>query len=90
MAQRDPKTGRFLPKGEENKQEDVKPAMGIGERMNMVLKNAAEVFIRKDLAGSPDRMGAGSEVIVERVAKALFRIKRANSPRTYYTKKLEA
>jgi len=89
MAQRDPKTGRFLPKGEENKQ-DAKPTMGIGERMNMVLKNAAEVFIRKDLAGDPVRMGAGSEVIVERVAKALFRVKRVNSPRTYYTKKLEA
>ena len=89
MAQRDPKTGRFLPKGEEAKQ-DAKPVMGIGERMNMVLKNAAEVFIRKDLAGNPVKMNPGSEVIVERVAKALFRVKRVNSPRTYYTKKLEA
>lgn len=88
MAQRDPKTGRFLPKGEEAK--NAKAPMGIGERMNMVLKNAAEVFIRKDLAGNPVRMNAGSEVIVERVAKALFRVKRANSPRTYYTKKIEA
>ena len=88
MRQRDPKTGRFLPKA---KGPVASSNIEIGQKIEKVLQSPLEVFIKKDLTGDAKNIGPGSSVILEKLAVIgptgtnVFRVKRANSERTYYT-----
>lgn len=88
MRQRDPKTGRFLPKG---KSAPTPSEIEIGQKIERVLQSPLQVFIKKDITGDSKNIGPGSSVILEKLAvigptgSNVFRVKRANSERTYYT-----
>jgi hypothetical protein len=87
MRQRDPKTGRFLPKAKGPEFSNIE----IGQKIERVLQSPLEVFIKKDITGDAKNIGPGSSVILEKLAVIgptgtnVFRVKRANSERTYYT-----
>jgi len=127
MAQRDPKTGRFLPKAgttttkspktappkakpspvrttkpaakpatkaktngvKEAKQTEAQKE--ISEKIQKVLETPLKVFIKKDITGESKNIGPGSSIILEKLSvigptgSPVFRVKRENSDRTYYT-----
>ena len=135
MAQRDPKTGRFLKKGETTTKPKTAPAKKsapspikkdkpaaepapkakkaakkaeapkvkpvkvakekaqkeVAEKIQKVLESPLKVFIKKDITGDTKNIGPGSSVILEKLAvigptgSHVFRVKRENSDRTYYT-----
>lgn len=132
MAQRDPKTGRFLPKAgttttkpatkpgkktsapspvkhtkpaakpapKAKVEKPVKEAKApkktaaqkeIAEKIQKVLETPLKVFIKKDITGDAKNIGPGSSVILEKLSvigptgSHVFRVKRENSDRTYYT-----
>lgn len=88
MPQRDPKTGRFLPKA---KGPQASNDIEVGQKIEKVLQSPLQVFIKKDITGDTKNIGPGSSVILEKLAVIgptgtnVFRVKRANSERTYYT-----
>lgn len=61
------------------------------EIIEKVLESPLEVFNRKDLTKKSTKIGKGATVLVEKLhipgptGSELVRVKRANSPRTYYT-----
>lgn len=134
MAQRDPKTGRFLKKAETTTKPATKPGKKtsapspvkhtkpaakpapkakvekpvkeakapkapkktaaqkeIAEKIQKVLETPLKVFIKKDITGDAKNIGPGSSVILEKLSvigptgSHVFRVKRENSDRTYYT-----
>jgi len=127
MAQRDPKTGRFLPKAgttttespkttpaktkpspvkktkpaakpatkaKTEKVKEVKQTAAqkeISEKIQKVLETPLKVFIKKDITGEAKNIGPGSSIILEKLSvigptgSHVFRVKRENSDRTYYT-----
>jgi len=127
MAQRDPKTGRFLPKAgtTTTKSPKTEPAKAkpspvrttkpaakpatkaktngvkeakqteaqkeISEKIQKVLETPLKVFIKKDITGESKNIGPGSSIILEKLSvigptgSHVFRVKRENSDRTYYT-----
>ena len=62
-----------------------------GQKITKTLESPLKVFPRKDLTGKPQNMGPGSSIIMQKLdivgptGTNIFRIKRANSDRTYYT-----
>ena len=132
MAQRDPKTGRFLPKAGTTTTKSPKTAPSktapskakpspvrttkpaakpatkaktngvkeakqteaqkeISEKIQKVLETPLKVFIKKDITGESKNIGPGSSIILEKLSvigptgSHVFRVKRENSDRTYYT-----
>ena len=129
MATRDPKTGRFLKKGETTTKPVTKPGKKtaapspvrrskpaatpepkaktekvkapkakqtaaqkeIADKIQKVLETPLRVFIKKDITGDSKNIGPGSSVILEKLSvigptgSHVFRVKRENSDRTYYT-----
>jgi hypothetical protein len=68
-----------------------KAAKEIREKVMKVLETPLQVFIKKDISGNPKNIGPGSSVIFEKLSvigptgSNVFRVKRENSDRTYYT-----
>lgn len=63
----------------------------IAEKIQKVLETPLKVFIKKDITGSAKNIGPGSSVILEKLSvigptgSHVFRVKRQNCDRTYYT-----
>jgi hypothetical protein len=63
----------------------------IAEKIQKVLETPLKVFIKKDITGDSKNIGPGSSVILEKLSiigptgSNVFRVKRENSDRTYYT-----
>ena len=63
----------------------------VGQVIERVLHTPLEVFIKKDITGKSKNILAGNQVIMEKLAVVgptgsnVFRVKRANCERTYYT-----
>lgn len=63
----------------------------IAEKIQKVLETPLRVFIKKDITGDSKNIGPGSSVILEKLSvigptgSHVFRVKRENSDRTYYT-----
>ena len=63
----------------------------IADKIQRVLETPLKVFIKKDITGSSKNIGPGSSIILEKLSvigptgSHVFRVKRENSDRTYYT-----
>jgi hypothetical protein len=63
----------------------------IADKIQKVLETPLKVFIKKDITGSSKNIGPGSSIILEKLSvigptgSNVFRVKRENSDRTYYT-----
>jgi hypothetical protein len=63
----------------------------IADKIQKVLETPLKVFIKKDITGSSKNIGPGSSIILEKLSvigptgSHVFRVKRENSDRTYYT-----
>jgi hypothetical protein len=86
---RDPKTGRFLPKTTGAQASNAK--MTLGQKIHRVLTSNMRVFGKKDISGTPTKMGPGASVVIEKTAEIgptgtnVYRVKKENSSRTFYT-----
>ena len=86
---RDPKTGRFLPKTTGVQASNAK--MTLGQKIHRVLTSNMRVFGKKDISGNPTKMGPGASVVIEKTAEIgptgtnVYRVKKENSSRTFYT-----
>lgn len=83
MAQRDPKTGRFL-KGAQKSQ-----IAQIAAIIEVTLKQPLSVSTKKDLTGKTSRMLPGSKIILSPAGEDLVRVKRQGSDRTFYVRPAE-
>jgi len=84
MAQRDSK-GRFIPgTGKTPAVKKSRKGMEIGDRLNAALKSAAEVFITKAMDGETVKISGGTQIVAEKLGDGSIRMKRENSPRTFY------
>lgn len=87
MRNRDPKTGRFLPKA---KGPVASSAFEIGQKIEKILQSPLEVYAKKAIEGKIV-LAPGSSVTLEKLDAVgptgtnIFRVKKAHSDRTYYT-----
>jgi hypothetical protein len=86
---RDPRTGRFLPKTTGAQASNA--TMTLGQKIHRVLTSSMRVFGKKDISGNPTKMGPGASVVIEKTAEIgptgtnVYRVKKENSSRTFYT-----
>lgn len=96
MAQRDPKTGRFLPKNQQTSVAPIAtpketPEFEIGKSVQTTLEKTLQIYMNKSLVGKPVNIRQGAAVIIQKLndfnpsAGHVFRVKRQNCKRTYYT-----
>ena len=93
LVKRDPKTGRFVSTknveatvGKTTKKVSPKVKNQGGEMQVKFLVNPLAVYGKKSLEGSPSNIKPGTTVQITKVDSDLFRVKKENSARTFYTK----
>jgi hypothetical protein len=83
MAQRDSKTGRFLPK---SKQEPTPAQLESNKKYLMTLQNKLAIYMNKTMEGKPNNILPGAKVEIVKLGESnMLRVKRENCKRTYYT-----
>ncbi len=90
MAQRDPKTGRFLPKSKQvEAQPEPQPTpsqLESNKKYLMTLNAKLAIYMNKKMEGKPNNILPGAAVEVTKLGDTnMLRVKREKSKRTYYT-----